>query len=69
LSFSTKTKTTAATTATAGTRNISPIFDRKIDETTAGQACKGLIKLKNYFLFALSNVFLLDTEFHKLLIN
>jgi hypothetical protein len=41
LSFTTKTKTTATTTTTptttaAGTRNISPIFDRKIDETTAG---------------------------------
>jgi hypothetical protein len=41
LSFSSKTKTTATTTTTstttaAGTRNISPIFDRKIDETTAG---------------------------------
>jgi hypothetical protein len=41
LSFTTKTKTTATTTTTptttaAGTRNISPIFDRKIDETTEG---------------------------------
>jgi hypothetical protein len=41
LSFSSKTKTTATTTTTstttaAGTRSISPIFDRKIDETTAG---------------------------------
>jgi hypothetical protein len=37
LSSSTKTKTTITPTPTAaGTRNISPIFDRKIDETTAG---------------------------------
>jgi integrase len=40
LSSSTKTKTkttaTATTTAAAGTRNISPILDRKIEETTAG---------------------------------
>jgi hypothetical protein len=41
LSSSTKNKTTATatttpTTAAAGTRNISPIFDTKIDETTAG---------------------------------
>ena len=41
MSSSTKNKTTATTTTTpttraAGTRNISPIFDRKIDETTVG---------------------------------
>jgi hypothetical protein len=40
LSSSTKTKTTATTTTptttAAGARNISPIFDRKIDETTVG---------------------------------
>ena len=41
MSSSTKNKTTATTTTTptttaAGTRNISAIFDRKIDETTAG---------------------------------
>jgi integrase/recombinase XerD len=38
LSSSTKTKTTATTTTTAAaeTRNISPILDRKIEETTAG---------------------------------
>jgi hypothetical protein len=39
LSSSTKTKTTAITTPTttaSGARNISPILDRKIDETTAG---------------------------------
>ncbi|MDQ4012395.1 MAG: hypothetical protein M3146_01560 [Thermoproteota archaeon] len=34
MSFPTKTKTTDTTTTAAGTRNISPIFDRKIDEET-----------------------------------
>jgi hypothetical protein len=37
MSSSTETKAAATTiTTAAGTKNISPLFDRKIDETTAG---------------------------------